>query len=128
MAITTFSQDLSAFFPAGTSLEVRPASNWPAHKRPPEAGTAPLGSATDTAMSSSAGVVAFDGLPDDTEFFVSDAAGTRYVRITTFPERQEVTTDTVSWPLLPGAEVHAEDFGALADGVADDGAAINAAI
>jgi hypothetical protein len=90
MAITTFTGDLSAQFAAGTSLEARPASNWPAAKRPPEAGTTPVGSAAATAASNSAGVLSLAGLADSTEYYVSDAAGTRYVRITTFPERQEL--------------------------------------
>lgn len=151
MAITTFSGDLSAFFAAGTTLEARPASNWPAHQRPPAAGTTPVGSVTASAASSSAGVLSLTGLADSTEYYVSDSAGTRYVRITTFPERQEVLSNQadepqgyprlnadgkVPWALLAGGAVNVKDaaYGAKGDADAtaatgtDDTAAINAAI
>jgi hypothetical protein len=103
MAITTFTGDLSAQFPAGTSLEARPASNWAVEKRPPAPGSTPPGSAAATASSNSAGVLSLAGLADSTEYYVSDAAGTRYVRITTFPERQEVMASDI------GESVAAED-------------------
>jgi hypothetical protein len=92
MAITTFTGDLSAFFPAGTSLEARPASNWAVEKRPPAPGSTPPGAAAATAASAATGVLSLTGLADNTEYYVSDSAGTRYVRITTFPERQELMT------------------------------------
>lgn len=71
-------RDMNQRWPEGTSLTIRPASNF-GSSTPPVPGQAPLGSATDT-QTVSGDAVTFTGLADDTAYVVTDASGTKYLQ------------------------------------------------
>lgn len=70
-------------FPYNTTVTVYPQSNWPTGALPPSG--APLGSSTTSAVVSSASVLTFTGLADDTAYFMTAEVGGsyRYVGFTT---------------------------------------------
>ena len=83
--MATFTQEVTPMFPLGTSLTIRPRSNYDA-AHPPVPGQAPLGAATATATSdASTGVVTFTGLASDTDYVITDASGSRYLAVRTRP-------------------------------------------
>ena len=66
-------------FAATTTLKAYPVSNWLQSQLPPSG--APVGSSTSTATVGSDTTVTFTGLVDDTDYFVTDATGTKYLRV-----------------------------------------------
>src|SRR2546421_9911447 len=68
-------------YPSGTTIGAYKQSNWATYQFPPSG--APVGSSDATGSVSASGAVTLTGLTDDTDYFITDSSGTKYVSSST---------------------------------------------